>query len=574
MAVRCSRANYSVVDGLGRRTQYDYSPFGSVVRTLRPDGADDRVIFDDDENLTEIINSLGEVTKLDLDENCRATKITFFDGRTLEYSYDDRNQVTQCTDAAGGTTYLSYDGAGNAETVKLPDGSILEYVYDGVERLKSIDFTPVDHSRTHPHHSAFKFTSNNYVAEETHDDYSVHYQYDLANNLTGITDSLGREIEYRLGRWGTVVGIEDGDRSYEMEYSATGEMTKLRLPNRMVQKYEYDACSRLIHRQVLSATGRLVAWRRYRYDAAGQLVESDDWARGRVEFQYDLRGRLIGVLRGGKVSEKYEYDSESNLLSSPDYHFARMGKGNRINAADATTFQYDANGRLTTRVDAETRFEFRYNVRDQLSTVTRNGTLVAEYDYDLVGKRTHKVLAHETIRFYHHVNVLSSQISSVFGRSDFLFLPFTFLPLAETHNNHSYYYSCDQVGVPTEVWGEGGGLVATVDALAFGNKRVVDRVPNQEPIIPFHFMGQYVDLETSLHYNRFRYYYPPTGSFITQDPFGLAAGLNLYSYPRNPLNWVDPLGLQGLTLEIKCTPSDPPPFLLPASRRPCRPKSI
>jgi hypothetical protein len=35
------------------------------------------------------------------------------------------------------------------------------------------------------------------------------------------------------------------------------------------------------------------------------------------------------------------------------------------------------------------------------------------------------------------------------------------------------------------------------------------------------------------------------GRFISRDPIGFAGGLNLYSYPTNPINFVDPSGLDG-----------------------------
>ncbi|MDI9764956.1 RHS repeat-associated core domain-containing protein [Pantoea dispersa] len=55
--------------------------------------------------------------------------------------------------------------------------------------------------------------------------------------------------------------------------------------------------------------------------------------------------------------------------------------------------------------------------------------------------------------------------------------------------------------------------------------------------------GQYLDRETGLHYNLFRYYDPDSARFTQQDPIGLAGGLNLYQYAPNALGWVDPLGL-------------------------------
>ena len=82
----------------------------------------------------------------------------------------------------------------------------------------------------------------------------------------------------------------------------------------------------------------------------------------------------------------------------------------------------------------------------------------------------------------------------------------------------------------TGVWGEKGEIYA-------------DRISN-----PLRFQGQYFDAETGLHYNRYRYYDPEIAGFISQDPIGLAGGLNVYQYAPNPLGWVDPWGLTGKPL--------------------------
>jgi RHS repeat-associated protein len=44
-------------------------------------------------------------------------------------------------------------------------------------------------------------------------------------------------------------------------------------------------------------------------------------------------------------------------------------------------------------------------------------------------------------------------------------------------------------------------------------------------LIPFRYPGQYADDETGLHYNWFRYYDPQAGTYISQDPTGLAGGM-------------------------------------------------
>ena len=45
---------------------------------------------------------------------------------------------------------------------------------------------------------------------------------------------------------------------------------------------------------------------------------------------------------------------------------------------------------------------------------------------------------------------------------------------------------------------------------------------------PFRLQNQYVDRETGLHYNFFRYYEPDAGRFVNQHPIGLSGGDNLY----------------------------------------------
>jgi RHS repeat-associated protein len=62
---------------------------------------------------------------------------------------------------------------------------------------------------------------------------------------------------------------------------------------------------------------------------------------------------------------------------------------------------------------------------------------------------------------------------------------------------------------------------------------------------PWRFPGQYEDEETGLYYNRFRYYDPSIGRYISQDPLGLLGGFWLYGYTADPFRFTDALGLIG-----------------------------
>jgi RHS repeat-associated protein len=66
------------------------------------------------------------------------------------------------------------------------------------------------------------------------------------------------------------------------------------------------------------------------------------------------------------------------------------------------------------------------------------------------------------------------------------------------------------------------------------------------------YQGQYLDRDTGLHYNTFRYYDPDTGRFLCQDPIGLLGGLNLYQYAPNALEWVDPWGWAKKRASVPC----------------------
>ena len=107
-------------------------------------------------------------------------------------------------------------------------------------------------------------------------------------------------------------------------------------------------------------------------------------------------------------------------------------------------------------------------------------------------------------------------------------------------NNSWFHLSTDIVGTPLVVSNTNGEDVWYAEYSNFGQAKVVlERCKNN-----LRFQGQYFDVETGLHYNRFRYYHPVTGRFVSQDPLGLEGGENEYVYAKNTLLWADPLGLK------------------------------
>nr|WP_264080203.1 RHS repeat-associated core domain-containing protein [Treponema pedis] len=71
-------------------------------------------------------------------------------------------------------------------------------------------------------------------------------------------------------------------------------------------------------------------------------------------------------------------------------------------------------------------------------------------------------------------------------------------------------------------------------------------VKGERTFIPFRQAGQIEDAELEgLYYNRYRWYNSEVGTYISQDPIGLAGGNpTLYGYVFDPNSWVDVFGLE------------------------------
>ena len=122
-----------------------------------------------------------------------------------------------------------------------------------------------------------------------------------------------------------------------------------------------------------------------------------------------------------------------------------------------------------------------------------------------------------------------------------LFEEGTFVPLAKFVGERSYSIACDHLGTPTAAYDEAGNRVWQRELDIYGRVRQEEGETN---FVPFLYQGQYYDVETKLAYNRFRYYAPEWGMYISQDPIRIEAGLtNLYAYVHDTNGWIDPLGL-------------------------------
>jgi RHS repeat-associated protein len=112
------------------------------------------------------------------------------------------------------------------------------------------------------------------------------------------------------------------------------------------------------------------------------------------------------------------------------------------------------------------------------------------------------------------------------------------------------YYHHDHLQTPIQATDKQGNLVWSATYEPFGQATITTPAATEDsPTITSNLRlpGQYFDDETGLHYNLSRYYDPSKGRYVTSDPIGLNAGINMFSYAYgDPLLIYDPYGLWGL----------------------------
>ncbi|MFL0121100.1 RHS repeat-associated core domain-containing protein [Tenacibaculum maritimum] len=103
--------------------------------------------------------------------------------------------------------------------------------------------------------------------------------------------------------------------------------------------------------------------------------------------------------------------------------------------------------------------------------------------------------------------------------------------------------------IPIQAYDARGNIVWECELDIYGKVR---NLHGEKTFIPFRFSGQYEDIETGLYNNRFRYYSPDTGTYISKDPIGLLGNNpNLYAYVPDVNSWVDVFGLDCSKLKTK-----------------------
>ncbi len=410
----------------------------------------------------------------------------------------------------------------------------------------------------------FEYDALGRVTRETGEHGELAWEYDALGNRTSVTLPDGRELKQFYYGSGHLLSIALDKLSVSDFTRDELHRETSRTQGLLTTRSEYDRLGRLHRRDVFTGNAQRPSprrWsRRWDYDYRNNLVreERDDNPFSWYRWQYDSAGRLLvqdGTLPG---QEQWRWDAAGNPLEGS----AEKVTHNRLTQLNGIRWRYDIHGRTVEKDNGQTRWHYRYDGEHRLTEVisqprdrNRPQTQVS-FRYDPLGRRISK-----TRRQMLFGQPTGKPVTTRFVWEGFRLLqevhgdvPLTYVysdqdsydPLARIDGVDApeiFWFHCQPNGTPERMTDIEGQVRWEGVSSAWGKLLRESETQVSGYSQNLRMQGQYLDRETGLHYNLFRYYDPDCGRFTQQDPIGLAGGINLYQYAPNALGWVDPWGL-------------------------------
>ena len=571
-----------VVDPLGRRTEATYDALDRVATVTDPNGAVTRFEYDANGNRTGLIDALNHKWTQTYDSKGRLTSATDPLNRVTRFFYNAKNEVIRAITPGGRTVLYTYDAAGRRSTVTDPLGGQITFKYDSYGQL-----TSVTDQRGSMHTFVFDELQRLIGMRDPLGRLSS-IVYDSGGNVASTMDRLGRQTQYTYDTLNRPTRIVYPDSEVTFSYNAVGLPTQASDTQGGSITWAYDAADQLISET--TSQGEV----RYSYDASGQRISMTAADRPPVNYGYDAAGRLLTIQQGSEtythgydqlsrrtsllrpngVSTTYTYDNvgrisrltHSNASSQPleDYQYAYnvdneiasivslsppgpppvektaapADAANRVRQFGSNTYDFNAVGQTTHKTDASGTTQYNWDARGRMTGATLPGGTSVNYTYDIFGRRTSRSSGGVTTQFLHDGSEVVLDRENGGATVDYLNGAGVDEHLRQSSAATGPLYSLqDHLGSIAALTDTGGNVVERMQYQPFGGS-------TGSTLTRFGYTGRELDSATGLLYYRARWYDSEQGRFLSEDPAGLAVGLNLYSYAgNNPIFYNDPFGL-------------------------------
>jgi RHS repeat-associated protein len=530
-----------------RRIAFGYCGTGQVAWREEA-GVTTRYGYSTEDELVSVRNELGELYTLERDVCQRVVRERTFDGREHNIQRDSAGRVVAFFRPRKSEQRLEYDSRNRVAVVKYSDGQQDEFSYDAAGHVVSARNALGTVQRSYD-------TRGRMVREAFGDDW-VESHYDLLGRRTGLKTSRGLEQRLTvspLGPWtavaATAASAADGaDLRWDaqVDRDVVGREIRRRLPGDISLSVSYDERDLPIKRTVQRRSTPLeeTELRWAEDDQLRSIVSSD---LGLTEYTHDGRGRLFSRARSDST-QFLAPGPTGNVHRDAARQDRRYGRGGVLLSTPEATFTYDADGNQSSRLDASgNEWRYGWNAAGLLTDVLSPDGARTSFSYDALGRRVSRTLRHpsehdeEVTQWLWDGDVPAAEFLAGSDEvTNWLFEPTSFRPLAKLTSRGGFSVVCDFAGTAEEMFDEAGALAWKAQLDLYGKTERIS--PNVEDC-PWRRAGQYADSSTGLYYNRFRYFDPDRGTYISQDPVGLKGGLPPYAYVADPIVELDPLGL-------------------------------
>jgi RHS repeat-associated protein len=572
----------AVIDARGRTT-FSYGGLDRVCEVIEPNGARIQYRYDREGRLVLVRNQLGEEHRITRRlDGCVLAERTF-DGRTIRRGFDAMGRVAWMEHGPGERIHFERDACGRVTKRLHADGLEETFEYD----LRG-DMTAATRGNVRV---TFDRNALGWIVRERQEvdgnTVDVVLEYDTAGRLVGRRTSLGHVARWTRAADGRTARVSLDGAEALVAFDVLGRETHRALGGGGRIEKAFDAMGRLVGvRAAHGSTGAdgrsiqpdwvgsvprgVTADLRYTYAPAPLLASARKNAR-ELRYEYDAKSRLSRVIHDDGRRQEFRYDAAGSLfeagLGAPRRSY---GSGGALAAHGETIYRRDACNRV---IQAETRrpdgavdvTRYRWSTDGMLTSVELPDGSVVEHDYDPFARRMRKrvkrpaeqVVRQET-RFVWEATELVHEIrrasdangDPVIEERTYCFEEKRTAPWAhreavvrggEREDRGWFHYLNDDTGAPELLIDDRGEVAAVVDLSPWGMSAPS---PEARASTPVRFRGQYADEETGLCYNRYRFYEPATGRYMSPDPIGLLGGLDPFGYADNcPTSAVDPDGL-------------------------------
>ncbi|HYI80330.1 MAG TPA: RHS repeat-associated core domain-containing protein [Thermoleophilaceae bacterium] len=500
--------------------------------------------YDDDGNLTSVTPELPlGVTTITYDSLSRVDTVEDGKGQTRSYAYDELDRVVEIDYGAGNVVTFDYDDNGNR-----------------IERVDSVHGT-----------STWSYDELNRRVEDDLPSDDTDYTWDLASNLTSLTDA-GGTVTYRYDDVNRLADVAEPGGSCTTPvslcttfgYTNRDQRERTTYPNGVEQTVTFDSSDKPTRIKAIKAGSPPTTLTDFTYDyerTSPATLDTKlrhsvtDKDGNKTTYDYDFLDRLASAIErnsGNTIIDNraYTYDLASNRVSqvsngsttSYSYNAANQlcwvysgssGSACGSPPGGATTYSYDANGNTAAN---SAGLDFDYNVRDQTTAFTAPGGSPISFGYAGAGQ-TERTSNGGTAQ-HNTLLGLSREGTTSWTRD-----PGGTLISQRASGGVHHYYISDSLGSVVGLTDSNGSLTRTYKYEPYGAQHLTTgSTPN-----PFQYVGQYREAQGGIYKMGARYYAPGLGRWSQLDPLDQAGDLregNRYVYVGgDPVNLLDPTGM-------------------------------